>query len=651
MHRNSKALNMRSFPQKCPACPPQSMRMFDEVGLLQHFVATSRLNSNPEVVRAHNALLYDILVRRLNMEPLHSNSLLHGSSNLDSGWQKHAPPYCQEGMYKSLHQPAKGKGLCAFDQNSGVKVVWPWMGIVMNIDYEHLAVDDSKSGKDNAGHANLCNSQTIRSFDDREFSCYNSRSVHVIWTLRTAVLDFGHDLLGCFDAEDFAKGFAQRARGKPDFLRKDHIDEMFGWIADENDYKLNDAVGQFLRKKGTLRIMPRFSHPWSEQYDQLFMDMRSKFQDRNLKLVELKKEVSKLKTLVFQAESEKHLAESQFSLKDLKHKQELEMIGKMSDEALQKSKDELLKEKVMLKQELDDVKEKCRLFEEKRLKITSDDTLLQQLIDAVEEKYQFECTVKQLAYKEREANDKLQNAMKAATEVLQIEGDKSSICIKRMGALNEEPWKKACAVRFKHEKGGWETAFKMLFSKWEDYLKDPSWYPYKVVPKQGDKFEIVLDSKDEKLTKLMQEFGAELYQTVVDALNELQDFNASGRFPVPLPWNFELGREAELDEIIRYLANEHPKRKRDCFSRLMQSLTYTQSRKRPCGVNLSHTHMRASEMLDALVSRGPLLWHFLGVQHIDILYANNIPHSLLQFELNVGKQMALYISALNSKNP
>ncbi|MCO5552752.1 hypothetical protein L7F22_006269 [Adiantum nelumboides] len=88
----------------------------------------------------------------------------------------------------------------------------------------------------------------------------------------------------------------------------------------------------------------------------------------------------------------------------------------------------------------------------------------------------------------------------------------------------------------------------------------------------------------------------------------------------------------------------------------MQSLTYTQFRMRPCGVNLPHTHPHASEML-TLVTGGPLQVGFVdieGVRHIDILYPGDItifPRGLLHFELNLGKRTALYISALNSQNP
>ncbi|KAI5078606.1 hypothetical protein GOP47_0006277 [Adiantum capillus-veneris] len=539
--------------------------MFDEIGLFQHIMAISRFNSNPEVVRAHNALLNDTVVKMLNTGPLQRNPpLQYPSPSKDNRLLKDMP-LSQEVFKSTSDQSAKGKDLHKFNLPSEVRVVWPWMGIITNIDYEQLAKNGRNSSKDNNGHANLVNN--LWNFDLKShFSCYNPRSVHAIWTQHIAVLDFGHDLLGCFDAEDFAKGFAQAARGKSDFqnmewLGKDHVEGLFGWMADENDYNLNNAVGEFLRRKGTLRYIPQFSDTWSEQYDWLFQDIRTKLQDRNLKLIELKKEVSNLQTLVCQAMNEKQSAQSQFCLKELKHKQELEMIGKNSNKALQESKGDFSKEREKLKQELNDFKRKYQLLEEKSSNITSDETLLQQLIDVVEEKDQLECEVQTLTYKEREANDKVQNAMKAAIEVLKIKGDKKSIGVKDMGALNEVPWLKACAVRFKGEKDGWELACKTLISEWDKHLRDASWCPFKRVTIQGEKFEEVVDANDKKLAKLRQNFGAEVYKTVEDALNELRDFNPSGRFPVSLPWNFELRRAAQLDEIIRYLANDFQKRK------------------------------------------------------------------------------------------
>ncbi|GLJ36182.1 hypothetical protein SUGI_0726140 [Cryptomeria japonica] len=87
-----------------------------------------------------------------------------------------------------------------------------------------------------------------------------------------------------------------------------------------------------------------------------------------------------------------------------------------------------------------------------------------------------------------------------------------------------------------------------------------------------------------------------------------------------------------------------------------QGLEYVRFKMVPCGVNLPHTHPRASEML-TLISGGPLQVGFVDTQgqtFIDILHPGDVtifPRGVLHFELNVGSKEANYISALNSQNP
>jgi len=76
----------------------------------------------------------------------------------------------------------------------------------------------------------------------------------------------------------------------------------------------------------------------------------------------------------------------------------------------------------------------------------------------------------------------------------------------------------------------------------------------------------------------------------------------------------------------------------------------------PCGVNLPHTHPRATELL-SLISGGPLQVGFIdtsGNPHLDIIRPGDstlFPRGLLHFEINLGRENATYISALNSQNP
>eukprot|EP00250_Pteridium_aquilinum_P028609 c37467_g1_i1 orf=193-885(+) len=87
-----------------------------------------------------------------------------------------------------------------------------------------------------------------------------------------------------------------------------------------------------------------------------------------------------------------------------------------------------------------------------------------------------------------------------------------------------------------------------------------------------------------------------------------------------------------------------------------QGITYVRVRIVPCGCTLAHSHPRATEIM-TLISGGPLQVGFIdtkGDAHIEILYPGDVtlfPRGLLHFELNVGDEVADYLSALNSQDP
>ncbi|CAH8385131.1 unnamed protein product [Eruca vesicaria subsp. sativa] len=66
----------------------------------------------------------------------------------------------------------------------------------------------------------------------------------------------------------------------------------------------------------------------------------------------------------------------------------------------------------------------------------------------------------------------------------------------------------------------------------------------------------VVDESDEKLKKLKAEWGEEVHNAVKTALEEMNEYIASGRYSTPEIWNFEVGRKATLKEVISFISND-----------------------------------------------------------------------------------------------
>lgn len=55
---------------------------------------------------------------------------------------------------------------------------------------------------------------------------------------------------------------------------------------------------------------------------------------------------------------------------------------------------------------------------------------------------------------------------------------------------------------------------------------------------------------------MKDEYGDEVYRAVATALMEVNEYNPSGRYPIPEIWNAKEGRKAPLKEGISYLIRQ-----------------------------------------------------------------------------------------------
>ncbi|XP_062211753.1 factor of DNA methylation 1-like [Phragmites australis] len=158
-----------------------------------------------------------------------------------------------------------------------------------------------------------------------------------------------------------------------------------------------------------------------------------------------------------------------------------------------------------------------------------------------------------LIIKERRTNDELEDAKKELISGLQkMSGARSVIGVKRMGELDQKAFLAACKEKTAKDDG---KKLALLCSKWDGEIKQPGWHPFKIINVDGQAKEIIQED-DEKLQALKAELGEKAHDVVVKALLEMNEYNPSGRYPLPELWNFNDDQKASMGEVAAYLVKQ-----------------------------------------------------------------------------------------------
>ncbi|GKV32883.1 hypothetical protein SLEP1_g41448 [Rubroshorea leprosula] len=271
--------------------------------------------------------------------------------------------------------------------------------------------------------------------------------------------------------------------------------------------------------------------------------------------LELEKKMNERATLEQKKANENmlKLAEDQKREMEQLHKKFIELEKKVDAEHALKLEIERLKGALQvvrhMGEEDEDVETKQKLVE-----------IAENLKRKEEELEYFEVLNQTLIVKERKCNDELQEARKELVSSLKDVKTSANIGVKRMGELDNKPFHTAAKRRYPADEADEKAA--ALSSMWEDCLMDPKWHPFKIITdNEGNPTEMI-NEKDQKLINLKNEFCDEAYNAVITALKELNEYNPSGRYPIPELWNFKEGRRATLSEGAVHILNQWKQLKR-----------------------------------------------------------------------------------------
>ncbi|CAK8566606.1 unnamed protein product [Lathyrus sativus] len=243
--------NVKALDEKftCPYCPKKRKRDYLYKELLQHASGVGQSSSQRRKPREKATHL--ALVKYLE------NDLM----NID------APP-----------EPVDDKSHTPIDSDE--QFVWPWMGIIVNI----------PTTRKEGGRTVGASGSKIR--DEYRSRGFNPVRVNPLWSYRghsgTALVEFNKSWPGLDNALAFEKAYALEHHGKKDWLANTgQKSGLYGWVARADDYKVNNIIGEHLRKMADVKTIPELMEEEARRQDKLVSNLTNIIEKKNRHLHEI----------------------------------------------------------------------------------------------------------------------------------------------------------------------------------------------------------------------------------------------------------------------------------------------------------------------------------------------------------------------------
>lgn len=225
---------------RCPFCPAKKKQDYRYNELLQHAVGVGASNRAAKVKANHQALA-----------KLLKEDYADAAGTL--------PPR-QAAALNNPPKPVKDQEI----------FVWPWMGIITNVPAEQTQ----------SGGSILM--QRLAEFKPSQFTAVYSANGY------TGIVRFSKDWIGFKNALAFQNHFKSQHLGKMDWKESSRKGKrMYGWLAQEEDYKSGDPVGLFLAENGDLKTVSDLEHEMSRKTESLIANLTHQISAKSEYLQEL----------------------------------------------------------------------------------------------------------------------------------------------------------------------------------------------------------------------------------------------------------------------------------------------------------------------------------------------------------------------------
>ncbi|XP_020233960.1 protein INVOLVED IN DE NOVO 2 [Cajanus cajan] len=164
--------------------------------------------------------------------------------------------------------------------NSEKQFVWPWTGIVVNI-----PTRQTEDGR----FVGESGSKLRDEYRSRGFNPRRVRTLTNFWGHSgTAVVEFNKNWTGLDSALAFERAYELDHHGKKDwFANTWQKSGIYAWVAQADDYKMNNIIGERLRKMGDIRTIPELMEDEARKHDILVSSLNNSLQVKKKQLKEV----------------------------------------------------------------------------------------------------------------------------------------------------------------------------------------------------------------------------------------------------------------------------------------------------------------------------------------------------------------------------
>ncbi|CAJ1970903.1 unnamed protein product [Sphenostylis stenocarpa] len=158
--------------------------------------------------------------------------------------------------------------------------VWPWTGILVNIPTKQT--EDGRCVGESG-------SKLRDEHRSRGFNPCRVRTLPDFWGHSgTAVMEFNKDWVGLDNALAFERAYELDHHGKKNwFASAEQKSGIYAWIARADDYKMNNIVGEQLRKMGDIRTISEIMKEEAQIQDKLVSSLNNTLQVKKKRLMEM----------------------------------------------------------------------------------------------------------------------------------------------------------------------------------------------------------------------------------------------------------------------------------------------------------------------------------------------------------------------------